>query len=260
MNDQVAVGYLTGGLPEAAFVGSFTRLIGNPANNVIHTIQVISGPKIDKGRNQLVERWLDETHADYLLMVDDDMVLPIDTAARLMRHRKDIIGGLCFSVSLTGTMRPSIFQMVERDDGKPALDVMFNYPTDQVIQADGVGGACMMISRKCAREVKKAMGNHPMPWFAHGLHNGVEIGEDASFCLRAAKVGFSTWVDTGLEIPHIKPATFGEVEYVRSLMSSSHPYYDRRDEVPIYQELTDGSASPSPYRSSPERLSSSIKP
>ena len=47
--------------------------------------------------------------------------------------------------------------------------------------------------------------NHPLPWFAHGVHNGVQVGEDIAFCLTAAKVGFQTWVDTGLVVPHVKP-------------------------------------------------------
>jgi hypothetical protein len=252
MNDQVVIGYLTAGQPEAAFMASITRLIGNPENRIIGDIQIVSGPKVDNGRNQLFRTWLDETTADYLFMVDDDHAVPPDAITRLRGHRKDIVGGLCFTVSRTGVLRPTIHVAEEKEDGSAQITILYDYPTDSLIQVTGTGAACMMVSRRCAREVGKAMGDHPLPWFAFGMHNGLEIGEDVGFCMRAAKVGFDSWVDTGLEVPHLKIASFGEVEYVRSLMQNNHPYYDLREQVPIYRELTNGNFSLSGDRSGSE--------
>lgn len=253
MNDQVVVGYLSAGNPELGFIVALDALRGNPDNHIVGTIAISSGPKVDKGRNQLFQTWLEETSADYFLMLDDDMVPPPDTAARLMRHRKDIVGALVFAESLSGNVRPVIHVAEEGPDGRAVMRVLYKYPTNTLIPVDGTGGACMLVTRRCAREVKEAMGDHAMPWFAHGLHNNLEIGEDIAFCMRAAKLGFQTWVDTGLEVPHIKKHTVGEVQYVRALMSESHPYYDLRAEVPIYQELTNGDGS-NPDRPSDQRV------
>lgn len=257
MNDQVVVGYLTAGQPEAAFVSSLTRLLSKQENRIIGDIQIISGPNVDSARNQLFDTWLNETVADYFLMVDDDMVLPPDAITRLRGHRKDIIGGLCFSQSLSGITRPVIHIMEEDENGKPHLAIMYDYPTDTVLEVAGTGGACMLVTRRCAKAIKDAMGDHAMPWFAFGMHNNVRIGEDIGFCLRAAKVGYKTFVDTGLEVPHIKRHTVGEVEYIRSLLSNDHPYYDLREKVPIYQELVHGDVSQHGDRSGNEGVSGS---
>jgi len=76
-----------------------------------------------------------------------------------------------------------------------------------------------------------------MPWFAHGMHNGVPIGEDVAFCLTAMKCGFEVWGDSSVQALHVKPALVGEVDYVRSVNDPRHYLYDKRHEIPIYQKL-----------------------
>jgi len=249
----IAIGYVHPEKVSAFFMSSLVRLLRLEGHRIEGVIAIHSGPKVDDARNQLFKEWLRKTNANRLLMVDTDMILPENTIKRLIGHNKDIVGGLCFSGGWSGTVKPVIHRVEPDENGQARLTVVYDYPPDTLMEVDGTGGACMMISRRCAEDVWRARGeDHQMPWFAYSMHNGLRIGEDIAFCLTAQKVGYKTYVDTGLEIPHVKPTTLGEVDYVRSLLNENHPHYNQRDTVPIYRELLDGDASLDSDRQSPE--------
>ncbi len=240
-NPQEAIGY-----PHRRELSSFfhTSLIGllqHEWNRVSTVIAVLSGPKVDAARNTIFRRWLENTDAEHMLMLDTDMVIPPHALDRLIKHDKDIVGGLAFTgaadlQSITPTIR-----VVNQDDPDNPLDVLWEYPSNSLIQVVATGGACMLIKREVAEVMWEARGkDHPLPWFAHGMHNGVEIGEDVAFCLTAGKIGYEVWVDTGLLFPHEKSRFLGEEEYALSLARDDHPHHDLAEKVPIYQELFNG--------------------
>ncbi len=222
-------------------MAAIIRLLRMEGQRIEQVIGIQSGPKIDDARNELFKAWLTGTKAYKFLMLDTDMVPPEDIVRRFLGHNKDIVGGLCFAGTGSTTVKPVIHVVRKDENDSPVIEILWDYPLDQLLEVDATGGACMMISRKCAEAVWEARGlAHPMPWFAHGMHNGVRIGEDVAFCLTAKKVGFKVFVDTGLEVPHIKSFSMGQQDYVRSLMNENHPHYNRRNEVPVFQEIIDG--------------------
>lgn len=241
---KVTIGYVHPAQISSFFVSSLIRLLRVEHDRVQGVIGILSGPKVDDARNILIKTWLTESDSPRLLMVDTDMVLPPDSIKRLVSHNKDIVGGLAFSAGWS-TMRPTLHVITATEEGLPTISIMWDYPENSLVQVDATGGACLMITRKAAMAIWEARGlDHPMPWFAFGMHNGVPIGEDVAFCLTAGKLGFKTYVDTGLVVPHVKPQPMTEEQYVRSLMQEDHPYYTRRGEVPVYRTMTgyDGSS------------------
>lgn len=250
---KVTVGYVHPDKIHALFVSSLIQLLQKEYGRVTSVLSILSGPKVDDARNELMKAWLEGSDTDYLLMLDTDMIVPIETLERLLAAEKDVIGGLCFSGGYHGAVKPTIFRVEETLEGQPILHTIWDYPPDEVIEVAGTGAACMLISRRCAQAVWDARGkDHPMPWFAHGMHNGVRIGEDIAFCLTAIKCGFGIFVDTGLEVGHIKSHIIGQNEYASSLMSTDHPYYTHRESVPAYQDRVNGNASQPGDRSGAE--------
>lgn len=243
MNDQVVLGYVQDEKVHSLFMASKDRLYRSE-RRIVADIGIHSGPKLDDARNELFEIWLTETSADLLMMVDTDMLLKPDMVDRLMAHRKEIVGGLYFSGGFNSPKRPHIYVIEENDEGGPTLNPMWDYPVNTLVECNGTGGGCLLVTRRAAKAVWEARGkDHPMPWFAFGMHNGVPIGEDIAFCLTAGKLGIQTFVDTSLVIGHIKLAVLGEEDYVSSLMDKSHPYYDSREKVPIYGKYLNGNDS-----------------
>lgn len=233
----IAVGYCHPDKVSGYFHNSLLGLVRAEASRVGPVIGVLSGPKVDDARNKIVWAMLD-TEATHLLMVDADMVLPRDTIHRLLLADKDIVTGLAFIGSFGGSpVSPNIRVRKTHKDGTWEMRPLWDYPVDELVRVEGAGAACMLIKREVLEKILIARGeNHPMPWFAHGMANGVQIGEDIAFCLTAQKVGFEVWCDTGLVVPHVKPRFVEDSTYILSLSQADHPYYDEREKVPIYQE------------------------
>lgn len=199
-------------------------------------VAIYSGPKVDEARNEIMERWLTETNSSHLFMWDTDIVIQPHTIRKLLAHNLDIVCGLYFTSPTTGEVIPQIRTLVQTDEGQIVTPV-WDYEPNSLIPVVGAGAGMMLISRKAANAVWHARGkDHPLPWFAHGVHNGVRIGEDIAFCLTAIKCGFDVWCDTGVVGRHHKPNLVDELDYVRSLSMESHPRYDQRNELPIYQK------------------------
>ncbi len=242
----VAIGYCHRAELSAYFHTSMLFLLQQEwkRKRVVEVIAILSGPKVDSARNSIFLRWLEQTSASHLLMVDTDMQVPENVIDRLLQHDKDIVGGLAFTGTGQGSDIVPAVRVIEEIEGTPSIQPLWDYPTNSLVQVAGIGTACMLIKREVAEAIWEARGkDHPMPWFAYGVHNGVEIGEDIAFCLTAGKIGFETWVDTGLVIPHDKHRFITDSEYVLSLTREDHPHYDLREKVPIYQELLDGNSS-----------------
>jgi len=49
---------------------------------------------ITRGRNEIVRYFMDETHDDYLMFIDADIVFPEDGIYQLLQHEKDICCGI----------------------------------------------------------------------------------------------------------------------------------------------------------------------
>jgi predicted ATP-grasp superfamily ATP-dependent carboligase len=50
----------------------------------------------------------------------------------------------------------------------------------------------------------------PWEWFVYATLAGEAVGEDITFCLRAAEAGFPTHVDTSIKCGHEKPVVIDE--------------------------------------------------
>jgi hypothetical protein len=87
-----------------------------------------------------------------------------------------------------------------------------DYPVNTVVDVAATGSACILIHRAVFETIRDEMGDtwyDPIPNpYVGGMH-----GEDISFCLRAAKLGFQTHVHTGVRTSHLKHLWLSEVDY-----------------------------------------------
>ena len=143
---------------------------------------------------------------DYIYMIDDDMMCPIDMFERLYAHQKDIIAPLAFS--RYGPHKPVMYTL------KTGYDVFLrqnwyvnlpvtNYPKNQLVQCDAVGFGAVLIKTSILKDL-------PKPWFM--TTSGA--GEDIHFCHSAGKAGFKIFMDTSIKLGHLSsPAIITEETY-----------------------------------------------
>ena len=149
------------------------------------------GMFIQNARNLAVDHAI-ENNMDYILFLDDDMVIPEDAKlfTKLLSHNKDIVAPLFFH--RVQPCAPLIFKRVIRANGRyTTFDNILDYPKG-LIEVDGVGFGCVLIKVDVFKKLSK-------PYFLHGD----TFGEDLFFSNKCIEAGIKIYSDTNLVLGHI---------------------------------------------------------
>jgi hypothetical protein len=176
-----------------------------------HMVQVGNVGLTTRSRNVVVKTFLETTNANWLLMIDSDERLSLDTWHKLIdaAHDKDrpIVSGLVFAAFFDGddALRPvpTIYTM----DLEKGLQPIDSYPENQLIEVDAVGTGCILIHRSVLLEMQKqATPNQGKnwAWFVEGAIDGTYFGEDLLFSKRLKSMGYKIHAHTGAILPHHK--------------------------------------------------------
>lgn len=158
-------------------------------------------------REELGKTALD-MNAQYLFMIDDDMVAPDDLFERLYAADKDIVAPLAFTRNFPH--KPVMYSCIEGWDSVIQKEhfinhAVINYPKDKLVQCDAVGFGAVLIKTEVLRGTNQ-------PWFM----NPNTTGEDINFCYQAKKNGFKTWMDTRVKLGHLSHPIIVTEEYVEA--------------------------------------------
>ena len=150
-------------------------------------------------RETMAEKAL-ECGAEWLLFIDDDMIIPKFMFEGLMRHGNDadIISPLAFQ--RVPPYNPVIYKTeakADKDGLRIHHDAILDYEPGSIVYPDSVGFGVVLIRT----EVLKKM---PKPWFFSNSY----VGEDIYFCIRAKKLGFKCLVDTRVKVGHMASPEF----------------------------------------------------
>lgn len=147
---------------------------------------------IDRFRNMAAAAAL-EFGADYLLFIDDDVVVPLESLQKLIDMDADIAAG---HVLIRGyPYKPMVFRYVngELSQGLECLDDLSKEETD-IINVDAIGTSYALIKTSLLKKM-------PKPYFVTTQNST----EDIYFCLRARQVypECTIKVDRTIECGHI---------------------------------------------------------
>ena len=148
-----------------------------------------------RAKNQLVEN-AKYMRADYLLVLDDDMLLNIDMdwMRVLLKHDKDVIGPIYFQRG--GNYHPVIMKAI-RGTRAHKNELHFEFYergelSDGLMQVDVLGGGCQLIKMEVFTKIIS-------PYF---FENGVH-GQDVYFCQKVREAGMESYVDTSVQVGHM---------------------------------------------------------
>lgn len=153
---------------------------------------------IDMARTMAAKQALNEG-CDYLMFLDDDVLVPVDALSKLLAAEKDIVAGLViirgypfnvmafrFTGDATSTKRTLTFHndletfdkevspaIIPEGDG-PGRDAIIEKHLVPLQKVDAVGFSCCLISCKILQAIEP-------PYFVTGPHNT----EDVYFCMKA---------------------------------------------------------------------------
>ncbi|HEU0117442.1 MAG TPA: hypothetical protein VFR09_02310 [Alphaproteobacteria bacterium] len=183
----VAIALPTGDMVHADFAVRLATMCLNPGARTC--IINAKTSLIALGRNQCAEA-AKLAGATHMLFLDSDMVFPLDTIARLLKHDKDVVG------AVYSQRRPPFHPLGMTIEGEHI------HVTQGLQKMKIIPTGCMMIKLSVFDKL-------PKPWFTNGVEDGKILGEDYYFCEQARKAGFDIWCDGDLsrEVGHIGQTT-----------------------------------------------------
>lgn len=215
-NGKVAIAYLHNTEVGAHFMASMIDLLVRESGTgrIGARLARFSGANVSHGRNQIVGMFLDTEH-EWLLTLDTDIQFPADLVERLLEQadatERPVVAGLYFGSS-EGQLWPLLYQFADAPDQPSGVQTMRlgEYPKE-LMQVVATGAGCMLIHRSVLEEMRDAAFDEAFPYYQEtGYINGKVTGEDVTFCLRVQKLGHPVYVDTRIELGHVKPMVLDE--------------------------------------------------
>jgi glycosyltransferase involved in cell wall biosynthesis len=155
--------------------------LGRASQSVRQGVCVAKNSIVANARNHLVKACL-EVNADYLLMIDSDMVFPPNTLDRLVAHNKDVVGG---TYVRRGPPFDNLGQSIpEHEERSTGLVKMFKMPT-----------GCLLIKTSVFARLKRPYFN-----YTDNEEMGCVNGEDMVFSDKLRAAGYSIWCDLDLSV------------------------------------------------------------
>lgn len=193
-----------------------------------HRIAVkCSSGNLVKARNQCAAEFLAGT-GEWLFILDTDMGFAADILDRLLEvadpSSRPVVGALCFAWleaepdGLGGYRcgtRPTIFQFHETPAGGRVFAAVSEYPPATVLPVAATGSAAIVWHRSTLEAIAAQYGPSWYDRIPAPGENGEpdELSEDISACARAAAVGASVHVHTGVATNHQKTTWIGPADH-----------------------------------------------
>lgn len=188
--DKLMFGFASGdSIPVTFMMDCLTMGVAKQEHCDLTHLRNAKGLYVGENRNRLVQ-YAKEAEVDWLLMVDPDVLfrptLPSDLVAVAQKHNAKIVA---VDVPQSTDTPTSAYKV---DDGHWV-------PCDCEKSGfhDGASSSVLLVHRDVFTSFDPCF----MDLYAK---QGVHTTEDLVFCERAAKVGFRTWVETGVPVCHVK--------------------------------------------------------
>lgn len=166
------------------------------------------GPYLDTGRNAIIESFLEQGQ-DWLVFFDSDIVWQPPQIEQLVEsadpQTRPVVSGVYFS-PLLDEVKPILYRWVDGQFQQLTKQDLDDAP-DDLVQVDACGAGFLAIHRDLLLKMQNEF-PPPTPWFAEVPVNGIQCGEDLTFCARLAKMGVPVYANRAVTVGHIKQMMF----------------------------------------------------
>jgi hypothetical protein len=176
----------------------------------------------DYARNSIVETFLQESDADWLMMIDEDEIVPENFWQLCTVSDADIVSAI--TPVWVANMDPETMLRVN-NYGVDSQGRCFNLPipddsVKQPYRVPVLGTGCIAIRRRVFAPKPHGLGANPF-YFTREDNQKVKAGEDINFSVDANRLGFVLAVHPQVRCDHVKEIALGQVQ----------KYYDARSKM-----------------------------
>jgi hypothetical protein len=208
-----AVGYCHNGTVRAEFAHSMMMLTA-AAPEGLANIYEASGLYIHTNRNNIVNAFLADNTAEWLVFIDTDIVFTPAQIEELLSYsapHRQVLTGLYFLWSrMLQRFIPDWFSSLE------PLTIADITKKNEAVPLAACGMGFTAIHRLVLMTMQEMRAGDPAIWFGYDrvqtLGGMAEATEDFTFCLRARAAGFKTW-GVPVDVDHVKSCVENRASY-----------------------------------------------
>ena len=168
---------------------------------------------VDHARNCIVKQFIEETDSDWLVMIDQDEVVPDNFWQLCMVTDADIVSGLTpvwvGNMDAEAMLRINAYGVDEKGQcyNLPIPDKSVDQPYR--VPVCGTGG--IAIRRRVFAPPPHGLGLNPF-FFSYGDDRRVQAGEDVNFSVMANRANFVLAVHPAVRFDHVKAMPLWQIE------------------------------------------------
>ena len=183
---KITIGIPTNRLIKPKTANSLLNLVAYTKHEIIPLVST-RGYNTSENRNYIAAQAV-KNGSTHLFFVDDDMVIPEDTLDRLLKHDKDIIGGI---YKTKYEVQADVCEYFDEER-----------PTG-LFKVKAIGTGCLLIKTEVFTKL-------PQPWFKYewNQNGSVKRSHDWIFCEDAIRNGYDVWADNTIKLGHIGSKTY----------------------------------------------------
>ena len=195
---------------ETIYPDTFKSLYGLDGGEHELMFDFVRGYDVASARNNIAKLAI-ESGADYVMMVDNDVVLPRDALMNLLDDPKDVCLGYYAHRDKGDNVYRGNTCICKLDDENG--NRYFSYPLEseytskELIEAKSRGEYKIRVhggGMGCSLVKTSVYDEFVFPWYSWRHYaNGLTMSEDLDFCERCGDVGIPIWVDTRVACGHI---------------------------------------------------------
>lgn len=219
-NEKVAIGWIDGGSITSGFASYISQLLLH-RNNIISDVVVGTGPYLSSNRNKMVELFLNGTKAEWLLSLDSDLLIDLDSFDKLVEsadsEKHGIIAGKYFlPIGNQVVLAAQKFHNETKDIGIWIDGDDPDLKKKIINGLHSVGAGYMLVHRSVFETISMNIGTS-WPWFqdywVEYPYNSW-ITDDIHFCNLARQYGFNIALCTNATSTHLKTAYINESTFI----------------------------------------------
>jgi GT2 family glycosyltransferase len=207
--DKIAIGMINDGKINSQLVIDLLH-IAKLRPQFDSFIQVANIGLITRSRNVLIKNFLEQSDAQWLLMMDADERMDLqsfDALVNTANGERKVVSALVFAAFFEDNDQLRPVPTIYRDVENYGLQPIEDYPLNEIIQVDATGTGCLLIHRSVILELQEKATEHQgkdWAWFVDGPINGTWFGEDLLFSKRLKSLGIPIYCNTSAILAHRK--------------------------------------------------------
>ena len=164
-------------------------------NSALDLVHFAEGYGIDEKRNDIARKFLDMGKYSHVLMLDSDVVMPLDAISKMLHEGRDVVSGYYARKTFKSTS--CVVPLTTTNyENKMTLSEISERSEPFAVRAIGLG--CALISRDVFERIDA-------PWFKYDIRDdGSLLSEDYWFCRKCIEHGVSVYVHPRIRCGHVK--------------------------------------------------------